>query len=234
MKKIIYSLIVCLTIISMYSCEDDTSKDTSKITYFATLELVGNSNLLWDLNEAYVEPGYTAELNGEDATSEVVVTGSVDVTTAGINTITYTITNEDGYATTVTRTVYVTDSTESPITPGVWTANSGTYRDYGGTITSFDGYDIVILQTSPGVFYITDYFAGYYDQRAGYGSNYAMVGTFTLADDNSITATTASLEGWGDSIDELANGKYDDSTGTIYYEVSYAGLMTFYITLSLN
>lgn len=234
MKKIIYSLIVCLTVIGLYSCEDETSQDTSSITYYATLELNGESTVFWDLGETYEEAGYAAEMNGEDVTDQVVIEGSVDVNTPGIYTLNYIITNVDGYSVTKSRTVYVADGTESAIASGEWVATSATYRNYNGTITKFSGFPIAILQTSPGEFYISDFFAGYYDQRAGYGSAYAMVGSFSLAADNTIDATSASLEGWGDSIDSFANGEYNPTTGEIYYEVSYAGIMTFYITLTKN
>ncbi len=235
MKKIIYNLLVCLMFTGLYSCEDDTTEDTSKITYYATLELEGETTLFWDLNVAYVEPGYSAEMQGEDVSDQVVVSGDVDVSTPGIYELEYKITNEDGYSVTDSRTVMVADPTESVITSGYWSAAAGTYRDYYSVgTTSFDSYPIVILQTAPGEFYISDFFAGYYDQRAGYGSAYAMVGSFTLNADNSLTATGASVEGWGDSIDSFDNGTYDPATGEIYYEVSYVSAMTFYITLTKN
>lgn len=234
MKKILFSLVVCLALVGMYSCEDDTSMDTSRITYYATLELKGESVLFWDKGVDYVDPGYAAELEGEDVSVDVVVEGAVDVNTPGIYDLNYVITNADGYQVVKSRQVMVADPTPSPITSGKWSATSVTYRDYGGTVTKYSGYPVVILQTNPGEFYISDFFAGYYDQRAGYGGAYAMVGSFSLDANNAITATSASLEGWGDSIDEFSNGKMNTETGEISYEVSYAGAMTFYITLTKN
>ena len=72
---------------------------------------------------------------------------------------------------------------------------------------------------------------GYYDQRAGYGSDYAMTGYFALNNDNTITALTADVAGWGDSADEI-NAAYNEATGEIDLEVAYAGSMIFYITLT--
>ncbi len=211
MKKIIYTLFVCLIFAGFYSCEDDSTQDTSKITYYASLELNGESIMFWDKDVQFVEPGYVAEMQGEDVTDQVVVSGEVDVTTPGIYVLSYKITNTDGYSVVDSRTVMVADPTDSPIASGYWAAKVGTYRDYdNGTTaatTNFDGYDIAVLQTSPGNFYISDFFAGFYDQRAGYGVDYAMVGSFSLATDNTITATSADLEGWGDSIDSFENGK---------------------------
>lgn len=74
------------------------------------------------------DPGYTATLKGADATAQVKVTGSVDVNTPGIYTLTYTITNEDGFSTTDTRNVLVADPTDSPITSGFWSSTADSYR----------------------------------------------------------------------------------------------------------
>jgi hypothetical protein len=235
MKKILYNLfVVFLMIAGFSSCEEETTYDTSKITYYATLELQGEIVLFWDKGVAYDEPGYVAKMQGEDVTSQVEVIGSVDVSTPGIYDLSYVITNKDDYSVTQNRTVMVADPTESPIESGYWSATSETYRDYGGTITQFSGFSVSILQTAPGEFYISDFFAGYFDQRAGYGSAYACVGSFSLSSENVIEATSASVEGWGDSIDELRGGTFNPETGEIYYEVDYIGLMTFYITLTKN
>ncbi len=234
-KLILYITLICSISVGLVSCEDEIG-DESTITYYATLTLYGESVVFWDLNETYVDPGYYAEMNGEDVTSEVEIEGTVDITTPGVYTLTYSVTNADGYSTSEERTVMVSDPTESPIESGYWSVTLSSYRNYDGTIKNYSStYSVAILQTAPGVFYITDLFAGWYDQSAGYGSDYAMTGTFQLNDDNSITALSSYLSGWGDSIDELANGKYDSSTGEIYYEVSYVNYkMTFYITLTKN
>ncbi len=52
--------------------------------------------------------GITAtDINDGDVTSDIVVSGTFDATTAGIYTLTYTVTNAAGLVTTVTRTVTV-------------------------------------------------------------------------------------------------------------------------------
>jgi hypothetical protein len=234
MKKVIYSLLICLTLTSLYSCNDKDSYDDSKITYYATLELKGETSLMWSKGVAYVDPGYTAELRGEDVTSEVVVNGTVDINTPGVYPLTYVITNADGYSVTKNRTVYVADPTVSNITSGIWKVTSASYRTYKGATATFGSdYGIVILQTSPGQFYISDFLAGWYDQKVGYGSSYAAVGSFTLNTDNTITMNTSSVAGWGDELSSLTNGVYNPTTGNITYVAGYVGdAMKFYVTLT--
>lgn len=43
-----------------------------------------------------MEPGYYAEMNGEDITESVQIKGSVDVNTPGIYNLVYAAYNEDG------------------------------------------------------------------------------------------------------------------------------------------
>ena len=52
--------------------------------------------------------------------------------------------------------------------------------------------EIVIFQMEPGIFISAISLGGWYDQRAGYGPDYAMVGKSELNDDNTITP----LEGY--------------------------------------
>ncbi|MFI3286016.1 MAG: DUF5012 domain-containing protein [Rikenellaceae bacterium] len=233
MKKLIYSLFLLAAVGSFTSCHEVTTEDTSKVTYYATLELLGESTILWSLGEEYVDPGYVAELNGEDVSSTVVVTGSVDTSTPGIYTLLYQVFNEDGFGVSDTRTVMVSDSSASPIESGFWTLQPGSYRNYSGTISNFSGFPITVLQLEPGIFYVSDLIGGYYDQGVGYGSDYAMVGYFQLNDDNSIDILSGDVSGWGDSMDSYENAYYDEATGTINWDVAYAGVMVFHISLGL-
>lgn len=233
MKKVIYSLILVCAMMGFTSCEDVTSQDTSKITYYATLEIKGEETIFWTLGENYQDPGYTAELQGEDVTDQVVVEGTVDTNTPGIYQLTYIITNEDGFSVTKSRTVMVADTTPSSITSATWTATADSYRDYNGITAYGAEYSIVILQTEPGKFYVSDFLGGWYDKRAGYGSDYAMEGHFQLNEDNTIEAIDSYVAGWGDSMNEMKDGKYDPATGQISWMIDYATGLKFYVTLKL-
>lgn len=232
MKKIIYSLFVCLAFIFI-SCEDETTQDTSKVTYFVDLEVFGDQQLIWPKGTAFVDPGYSAILNGEDVTADVTTTSNVNTDKAGIYSILYSAVNEDGFAKEFTRSVYVYDTAESPIESGIYMVSSSSYRISAAGNTPYgNSYPVVVNQEKPGEFYISDFLGGWYDKRAGYGTAYSMPGRFKLNADNTIEALSSFVAGWGDSMDELKNGTYDPDTKTIYWEVGYAGSMTFYVTLT--
>ena len=60
----------------------------------------------------YVDEGATAvDSEGNDITSDIVTTGTVDNVTVGTYTITYTVTDDLGETDTKTRTIYVEDNT---------------------------------------------------------------------------------------------------------------------------
>jgi len=70
---------------------------------------------------AYTEPGFTASDNIDgDITSKVSVSGGVDTSKMGINTVTYTVVDSFGNTTTATRKVYVyrQQMLGNPINPG--------------------------------------------------------------------------------------------------------------------
>ena len=113
MKNIIYSILVCLPFV--FGACDKSTDDTSKVTYFVTLEREGDEKIVLEKGQPFVEPGYYAEMNGEDITESVQIKGSVDVNTPGIYNLVYAAYNEDGFAKTFTRTVYVADNTASPL-----------------------------------------------------------------------------------------------------------------------
>lgn len=70
------------------------------------------------LGEKFVEPGYTAvDENGKDITDKVQVSGN-DIKKAGENHITYTVEDDNGNATRISRTVEVLPNTDYD-TPGV-------------------------------------------------------------------------------------------------------------------
>lgn len=223
-EKIAYSILICLSFV-FGSCDKSTD-DTSKVTYFVTLERLGDTKIVLEKGQPYVEPGYYAEMNGEDITSSVEIKGNVDVNTPGIYNLVYAAYNEDGFAKTFTRTVYVADNTPSPLQSGIYTLAEGSKRTVP-SVVAFSGYEIVIFQIEPGIFYITDFLGGWYDQRTGYGPDYAMVGKFELNEDNTITPIESYVAGWGDSMDQMTNTSLDPATGTLRWSIDYAGQLSF-------
>lgn len=230
-RKLVYFIVALLAIVSLAGCGSDDSEGVTRITYYPTITLEGASTLYVDKGSTWEEPGYSSTLNGEDVTSKVTVTGTVDTSKSGIYTLTYTtMTNSDGYNASATRKVIVLDKSD-PI-EGVWKASAASYRTYdGATATLGSDYEILILNHGDGTYYVSDLFGGWYDQRAGYGSSYACTGYVTIAN-GEVNLVSSSVAGWGDSLVGLTDGTYDASTNTISYDAEYVSSMHFYITLT--
>lgn len=233
MKKILYLMVCVLSVLSFSSCGDDSSEGLTRITYFPSLVLQGGSTVYVDKGSTWKEPGFTSTMNGEDVSSQVTISGTVDTSKSGIYYLTYTsMTNEDGFNSTATREVIVTDPND-PI-EGIWTTNSSTsYRSYNGSSRAFAGdFQILILNNGDGSYYVSDLFAGWYDQGSGYGPNYACVGTITIAPNGTISLVSSSVAGWGDSLVGFTDGSYDAANNTIHYDAEYASGMHFIVDLS--
>lgn len=235
MKNIFKFAAACLSAVMMLASCSEAEEGLVKVTHYATFELLdadANNVTLVAVGSDYKDAGCICMEGSEDISSKVVVDSDVDTSMMGVYHVVYSATNVDGYASSTTRTVVVYDPTSIDRNiGGPFAVAPGSYRDYSGSVTPFDGYDVDVTYIAPGLYYISDYMGGYYDQRAGYGSAYAMAGYFALNNDNTIKALTADVEGWGDSADAV-RGYYDESDGSINLEVDYAGVMTFYVTLA--
>lgn len=82
------------------------------------ITLIGANPINHELNTSYTDPGVTAsDYPGDDLTSSVVVSGSVNTTIAGTYTLTYDLTDVAGnVATSITRDVIVSDTGAPAIT----------------------------------------------------------------------------------------------------------------------
>lgn len=232
-NKIIIILTVALAMLTVVSCEKETTAGFTRITYYPTLEVLGNPVVIVDKGSTYVDAGAKSILNGEDISSQVVVKSTVDTSKPGIYKVNYTVTNADGFSVQGSRTVYVKDPTPSLLESGEYTVAAGSYRLRQGTKINYSGYPIIILQMQPGVFYTTDFLGGYYEYRAGYGDAYAAKGYFKLNADNSISLVSSAVAGWGDALSALVGGVYDPVAKSIYWDAQYAG-MSFFVTQTKN
>lgn len=253
MKRIIYNLMLCFAVMLFSSCEDETSQDHSVITYYASFRMNGDQFTLVPLGTEYVEQGVTANIMDEDVTASIVASGTVDDTKAGMYYITYSVTNKDGYVSSITRTVAVCDPEIKTDMSGKYLSAKGSYRlypddlegdfEYEGIFyrkTDYYGYNVNITYMAPGIFSISDILGGYYSQRPissdypnGYGSDFGMNGYFQLFEDNHIECLSGDLPGFGDSYTSFEAGKYDPETRTISYKVGYTAGMYFFVKLEL-
>jgi len=229
MKKIILScLTVCTLALGLVSCEDKEYTDT-RVTYYALIELEGDDYIVVEKGSDFADPGFSATINGEDVSDKVVVDSNVDTSKSGVYSISYSMTNKDGFTASAERTIVVLNS-QDPI-EGFYTTSADSYRDRAGTITKYGAsYTILVIGEGNGVYSVEDFLGGYYWIRAGYGTNYACYGTVSIADDGTVAGLTSSVPGWGDSAKSVT-GTYDSATKTISIDTNYAG-MDFYVTMT--
>ena len=101
-----------------------------------------------ELGTAYSDPGATAD-DAFHGSTPVTSSGTVDSTTVGSYTITYTATDLDGNTATATRTVNVVDTTAPVVTvtgdnPATVELGSESYTDAGATATDASGAVTVV------------------------------------------------------------------------------------------
>lgn len=196
------------------SCGDKESEGKSRFTYYPTIELEGDTYLVWDKGTPFVDPGYVSTMNGVDVTSEVMISGTPDVNKSGIYTMTYTTKkNDDGFDASATRTVVVLDPNSA--IEGFYLTQPDSYRTYNGNEVAFgNAFEILVVDNGDGTLYVDDLFGGWYCQRAGYGTKYAMGGTISLAADGTVGLISSLVPGWGDGLDDLT-GSFADGVFTV-------------------
>lgn len=230
MKKVLlYGLMSCATVFGFTSCNDNNDQLTdTRVTNYILLNIKGDPVVYVDANTTYEDAGCTAELAGEDVSSQVIVTNPVNTSEVGPYTVLYKATNADGFSATASRKVYVGTHISG-------TVAEGTFRKTAkGVETPYSGFEIDMLTDNNGKFWIEDLMGGYYEQRAGYGDRYAMNGFLKVNDDGTVDMVGGGdVVGWGDAYSGFRDGKFDPATNTLSYTVVYAE-MDFNVTLTIN
>ena len=205
------------------SCGDKTSEGKSRFTYYPTIELEGDTYLVWDKGTPWQDPGYTSTMNGEDVTSEVMISGTPDVNKSGIYTMTYTTKkNDDGFDASATRTVVVLDPNSE--VEGFYLTQPDSYRSYNGNDVQYKAaYEILVIDNGDGTLTVDDLFGGWYCQRAGYGTKYAMTATIAIEADGTVKCLYNYVPGWGDGLDDF-EGTFDAATSTFQIKAVYAAM----------
>lgn len=217
MKKILYSLFICLSFV-LFSCEKDTD-DTSKVTYFATLELKGEKFIKLGTGDTYAEPGFVATEGENDITDKVIVKGNVNTSVPGFYTLTYSVANVDGFSATKDRDVMVVDPNNF----------ASTYLAETETATRhyFDA-PINITNNGDGTYTIDDLIGGlqFHGLNPGFEPAYDFhaEAIIVLEADNTITLKSVGSWYFESSVAlGLNNGAYNPATGIVKLSVDYGG-----------
>jgi hypothetical protein len=221
-KNIFFTMIFALISMALVSCEDKETEGLSRFTYYPLLEIEGDGYMVIDKGSNFQDPGFTATLNGEDVSDQVTVNSNLDTSKSGIYTIVYSIKNADGIAANAHRTVVVLDPNSA--VEGFYLNSADSYRLRQGAQVAYGApYEVLIIDRGDGSYSVDDLLGGWYCQRAGYGTNYAMAAIVTIAADGTLSAIRTSVPGWGDGADSV-EGTFDVATGTLSMKVVYAGM----------
>jgi hypothetical protein len=138
------ALIAVLGVGAISALSDDGYNDNVP----PVITIIGGNPVTVELGDTYTDQGATAfdEFHGETPVSS---SGTVDTSTVGTYTITYTATDLDGNTATASRTVNVVDTTAPVVTvTGDNPATvelGGTYTDAGATATDASGTVTVVV-----------------------------------------------------------------------------------------
>lgn len=207
MKQILkYCMAMAFVLVLFPSCEKET-EGISRITYYCDLELEGASTVAVEKGANYVEVGYTAKEGDEDVTDKVVVSGLVNTSEVGFYTLVYSVKNQDGFAKTAERRVFVVD-------------NSSIASAYFGEVQTatrhYINAPIMVTDLGNDEYGIDDLFGGYYfwGIYPGYEPNY----DFHAEGVVKIIGSTITFVSVGSAYfapPAFTSGTYDAATGTI-------------------
>ena len=126
------------------------------------ISLSGEQSTYIKVGTTYTDPGFSASDNIDgDLTAKVSVTGGVDTSKMGINTITYKVSDAFGNTTTVTRSVYVYQKQmiANPVNPGnkivYLTFDDGPSKHTARLLDILDKYGV------KATFFVTNQFPAY-------------------------------------------------------------------------
>ena len=164
MKNILMSLL-CITMLSLSSCDTETTGDVSRVTYYAVIEINGDSEVIINQGDAWTDPSADVSLNGEPYPFETSTVVNTNV--PGVYYITYSAVNAEGYAASATRTVVVVSTSpetcdlsgnwkRSNNSPGVMTKTADrfyTYNNAGG-VTGANQLTVTVINVNDVQLYI--------------------------------------------------------------------------------
>ena len=233
MKNKLLFILLTVVAFTFASCVDDTTAGYDRITHYPSVSLEGDTYVAMNMGDTYVEPGFSATNGGADVSDLVQIVSALDPTTPGIYKITYSVVNDEGNKASATRYVVVNDPAADPAV-GYYLTDPKSFRHVISTDKDVAFGNFYLVQVSatstPGVYAFDDLLGGWYAQRAGYGSNYAMVGAIGLDAAGTMTLLESSVAGWGDAADGLVSGTF--SNGTFVYAIQYATDYIWNVTLN--
>jgi hypothetical protein len=227
MKKNIFFLMMLAVVgFSLTSCDGDKdSEGKSRFTYYAVLEMNGDACMTTPVGAAFTDPGCTATMGGEDVTSKIQTTGSVNTNQLGFYKLNYVVVNEDGFSATASRTVAVVD-------PNNFASTYYSESQYGSR--HYYNLPVSITVNGDGTYTIDDLSGGFYayGRYPGYPYDFSLEAVIKLNADNTVELVECNGDNWywGEPI-EITSGTYDPATGKVTLVENFSGT-PMYVTLT--
>ena len=60
-KNVLYTMLFAFVALVLTSCGDKDSEGKSRFTFYPTIELEGDTYLVWDKGTPFVDPGFTQQ-----------------------------------------------------------------------------------------------------------------------------------------------------------------------------
>jgi hypothetical protein len=226
-KNMQYALCAMLALLTAASCVKKESEGLSRVTFYCNLELKGDNLMAVSVGEPFADPGYTATENDEDITSKVQVSGSVNTNECGISTLKYSVKNADGFPTSKTRTVFVTNP-NSFASAYFGESQYGTRHYYNAPILINDNGDgTYTIDDIAGGFYFFGRYPGY--EESGYDFHLETILRLS-GNDVEIVSQDPDEWYWEEAI-TITSGTYDATQGKVTLTLDFGGT-PMYVTLT--
>lgn len=232
-----------MSLIVFGSCEKEKSSEgVSRVTNYPTFDVQGGDLIFHEEGTPFNDPGVTATEAGQelDVTSSTVgvfragSVADVDGNTADHYIKSYSATNQDGFAGTVTRDIWVATTGDLVNSiEGVYT--STVLRDGVASAEYTDMEYILIWKNSDGTYGISDGIGGYYDIGRVYGYGYAASGFVITANDisaNDFAFNNPQAVGAFGGAASMRDMIVDPGTGTVSFATDWDAGYTFEVTLT--
>lgn len=223
----ITSVLFVFILFAFMACDKKyETADLSTVTYYPVFEVSGAPVLTLEQGTTFTDPGVKATAGGNEVPVSMTVSGVFSgYSGSTVNTdvpdkyiITYTATNDDGFANTTERTVWVAKTGD--LVNSIEGLYTSTVVREGNPSPQYEDMEyLIIWKVSGNTYTITDAVGGYYSIGRGYGDDYAAQGgTITVNDisTNDYTTTAGVFPIWGNTMD-INDFKVDGGTKTITY-----------------
>ena len=240
MKNFINICLIATLALFFANCAKIDHAVNQKITIYPVIELTEGAAVAHQVGTPWVDPGYSATLEGVDITADVIVDDPVDGDVSGVYSISYSYVNVDGFEISRSRTVVVYDIANASTIDISGTYDVARFERYKLEDDSFDrcyndvaGFSFPMkISKGPatGLFYMQDMLCGFYDQYYEYGPDYAYKAFLLLNTDNTLSLLNGDeVDPFGDPI-FLYSSAYDPATGSVRLAWDWGSAKFYFVT----